>query len=256
MGKRDNQSRDQRRKAKLKKRAERSRNHESLAYAGGKYKTDEYAPLFYRTEVGIYESYVMCDRELTDDEVESAIERLVIRMRQGPLPPAPEDGALTLNEGGEEDLIIANIRRNWRALEEEGALPRRDDLIGLLRTILNSIGIWRSQSLHSQGYLRYTEGFMKKLGVSVRRATPDFEPLPEPEEDPLLLIGRAWVAQGDETAGADFADGVESSLRTGEAGRVIDVCQQLLGETENLAVVPRLQAYAVRGHRALAAEMG
>lgn len=256
MSKRDNQSRDQRRKAKLKKRAERSRKHESLAYSGGKYKTDEYAPLFYRTEVGIYESYVMCDRELADVEVERAIERLVIRMREGPLPPPPEAGVLTLTEGGEEEFIIANIRRNWRVLEEEGALPGRDHLIGLLRTILHSIEVWRSQSLHSQGYLRYIEGFMKKLGVSVRQATPDFKPLPEPEEDPLLLIGRTWVMGGEETAGAEFADGVESSLRTGEAGRVIDVCQQLLGETEDLSVVPRLQEYAVRGHRALQAEMG
>ncbi|MEJ7639137.1 MAG: hypothetical protein WKF75_14485, partial [Singulisphaera sp.] len=246
MGKRDNQSRDQRRKAKLKKRAERSRKHESLAYAGGKYKTDEYAPIFYRTEVGIYESYVMCDRELADIEVERAIERLVIRMREGPLPPLSEAGVLRLTEGGEEEFLIANIRRNWRVLEAQGALPGRDDLIGLLRTILHSIEVWRSQSLHSQGYLRYIEGFMKKLGVSVRQATPDFKPLPEPEEDPLLLIGRTWVAEGEETAGPEFADGVESSLRTGEAGRVIDVCQQLLGETEDMSVVPRLQEYAVR----------
>src|SRR4051794_18945722 len=101
MGKRDNQSRDQKRKAKLKKRAERSRKHESLAYAGGKYQTDEYAPIFYRTEVGIYESYVMCARELPDIEVEGAIERLVTRRREGPLPPPPEDGVLTLTEGGE-----------------------------------------------------------------------------------------------------------------------------------------------------------
>src|SRR4051795_5086333 len=123
MSKRDNQSRDQKRKAKLKKRAERSRKHESLAYAGAKYKTDEYAPLFYRTEVGIYESYVMCDRELTDDEVEAAIERMVIQMRQGSLPPLSEAGTLTLTDGGEEDLVIANIRRNWRIIAEAGTLP-------------------------------------------------------------------------------------------------------------------------------------
>src|SRR5271166_2346436 len=113
MGKHDGLSRDQKRKAKFKKRAERSRKHESLAYAGGKYKTDEYAPIFFRTEVGIYESYVMCDRELTDD--------------------------VTVTEGSEEDLIIANIRRNWRILEEKGSLPGRDDLIGILRSILHSI---------------------------------------------------------------------------------------------------------------------
>ena len=47
MGKHDGLSRNQKRKAKLKKRAERSRKHESLAYAGGRYKTDEYAPIFF-----------------------------------------------------------------------------------------------------------------------------------------------------------------------------------------------------------------
>jgi hypothetical protein len=256
MGKNDRLSRDQKRKAKLKKRTARSRNNESLAYAGRKYKTDEYASIFYRTEVGIYESYVMCDRELTDDEVEAAIERLVLRLREGPLPPPGEMDVVTITEGGEEDLVIANIRRNWRIMGEKESLPGRDDLVGVLRTILHSIAIWRSQSLHSQGYLRYVEGFMKKLGVSVRRATSDFNPLPEPEEDPLLLIGRTWVAEGDEAAGADFADRVESLLRAGESGRVIDACQQLLGETEDMSVVPRLREFAVRGHRALEAKLG
>ena len=76
-------------------------------------------------------------------------------------------------------------------------MPVRDDLIGILRTILRSIEIWRSRSLHSQGYLRYVEGNMKKLGVSVRQVTPDFDPVPEPEEDSLLTPGRAWVDEGE-----------------------------------------------------------
>jgi hypothetical protein len=182
MGKNNRLSHDQKRKAKLKKRAARSRNHESLAYTGQKYKTDEYASIFYRTEVGIYESYVMCDRKLTDNEVEAAIERLVRQMREGPLPPLTETNAVTLTEGGEEDLVIENIRRNWRIMEEQQSFPGRDDLVGVLRTILHSISVWRSQSLHSRGYLHYIEGFLKKLGVSIRQATPDFKPLPEPEE--------------------------------------------------------------------------
>ena len=250
MGKNNRLSRDQKRKAKLKKRAARSRNNESLAYAGRKYKTDEYATIFYRTEVGIYESYIMCDRELTDDE------RLVLWMREGTLPPPIETNVVTITEGGEEDLVIANIRRNWRIMEEKESLPGQDDLIGVLRTILHSITVWRSQSLHSQSYLRYIEGFMKKLGVSVRQATSDFHPLPDPEEDPLLLIGRPWVAEGDEAAETEFADQIESLLRAGDSERVIDVCQQLLGETKDMSVVPRLQDFAVRGHRALKTEMG
>jgi hypothetical protein len=256
MGKNDRLSRDQKRKAKLKKRATRSRQHESLAYTGNKYKTDELAPIFYRTELGIYESYVICDRELTDDEVEAAIERLVIQMREGPLPPYTESDVITIAEDGEEDLVITNIRRNWQVLEDKGSLPGRDDLIGILRSILHSISIWRSQSLHSQGYLHYIEGFMKKLGVSVRQATKDFQPLPEPEADPLLLIGRTWIAKGDKAAKAEFANQIESRLRSGDAERVIDVCQQLMGETKDMSAIPFLQEFAVRAHRALRTEMG
>ncbi len=221
------------------------RKHESLAYSGKKYKTDEFVPIFYRTERGIYESYVMCDRELIDDEVEAAIERLVIQMREGSLPPLHETGVITFTEGGEEDLIITNIRRNWRILEEKGELPGQDDLIGILRTTLHSLSIWRSQSLDSQGYLRYIEGFMKKLGVSVRQATPDFQPLPEPPEDPLLLLGRTWITNEDEAVGAEFVDQVESLIRSGDAQRVMEVCQQLMGETQDLPVVVLIKQMAL-----------
>ena len=175
-------SHNQKRKAKLKKRAERSRKHEPLAYTGRKYKTDEFAPIFFRTEVGIYESYVMCDFKLTDDDVEAAIEQLVIQMREGSLPPDSKSDEITITEGGEEDLIIANIRRNWRYLDATGELPGRSDLIGILRSILHSIEIWRFQSMHPQGYLHFIEGFVKKLGVNVQRVMPAPRSLPQLEE--------------------------------------------------------------------------
>ena len=138
----------------------------------------------------------MCDRELTDDEVEAAIERLVIQMREGPLPPVPESNVITITEDGEEDLVIENIRRNWQILEEKGSLPARDDLIGILRTILNSIEIWRSQSLHSQSYLRYIEGFMKNLGVLGPSSDEELAAAPRSGGGSLLLMGRTWISQG------------------------------------------------------------
>ena len=156
---------------------------------------------------------------------------------------------ITFTEGGEEDLIITNIRRNWRILEEKGELPGQDDLIGILRTTLHSLSIWRSQSLDSQGYLRYIEGFMKKLGVSVRQATPDFQPLPEPPEDPLLLLGRTWITNEDEAVGAEFVDQVESLIRSGDAQRVMEVCQQLMGETQDLPVVVLIKQMALSAER-------
>ena len=66
--------------------------HESLAYHGQKYKTAEYVGVIHRTEVGIYETYVMTNRTLTDDEVEADLERLILRMREGPLPPLAQAG--------------------------------------------------------------------------------------------------------------------------------------------------------------------
>ena len=97
---------------------------------------------------------------------------------------------------------------------------------------------------------------MKNLGVSIRQATPDLEPIPEPEEDPLLLTGRTWAAEGNQAAGAKFADQFEASLRAGESERVIDICQQLLGEFNATSVVPQLQEFVLRGRRAMQAEMG
>ena len=32
---------------------------------------------------------------------------------------------------------------------------------------------------------------MKKTGIRVEQVTPDLVPIPEPEEDPLLEVGRA-----------------------------------------------------------------
>ena len=91
---------------------------------------------------------------------------------------------------------------------------------------------------------------MKKTGIRVERVTPDLVPIPEPEQDPLLEVGRDWIEDGDEAA-AEFVEQVESLLRSGEAERVIEVCQQLLGETEDMGVVLRLRAFALRGHQAL-----
>jgi hypothetical protein len=192
----------------------------------------------------------MSDRTLTDDEVEAALERLVVQLRQGPLPePSDEEP---------EDLIVWNIRRNWRDLEARQDLPGREDLIGVLRTILGSLETWRSQSMHSQGYLRFLEGFLKQTGVSVQKIGPDFEPIDEDEieDDPMLVLGREWIDDDDEEAAAEFAEEVELSIESGEAERVVEVCQQLIGETMDTKYVPRLQAFALLGHQALQQALG
>jgi hypothetical protein len=162
-----------------------------------KYKTEKYVPIMHRTEIGIYESYVMCDRDLTDDEVEAALERLIARMRAKALPLPSVTNTLKIDGDENDDLIIWSVLRNWQILASRDQLPGRDELIGILRTILHSLEIWRSQSLHSQGYLQFVEGFMKKTGVTVDLVRPDQVPLLGLPGDPMHELGRESIDHVD-----------------------------------------------------------
>ncbi len=244
-------SRDQKRRAKLKKRAERSPKRESLAYSGSKYKTEEFVTPLLHTEMGIYEAFVMTDRQMTDDAVVDAIEELVAALREGPLPRLSGGDRCELTaDQGDEDLVLWSIRRRWGLLAETQALPRREDLVGILRTLLHSIDIWHGQGVLSQGYLRYLEGFMHKVGFTVQRTDENFVPLPEPAE-PFLDLGRAWTRDHDRDAGVEFRRQAEEFLAKGAKDRVIEVCQQLIGETGPSPYLADLQSLILRGHCAL-----
>lgn len=175
MVKKNRLSRDQKRKAKLAKEAKRSREETALAYAGSKYKRDDLVPTYLSTETAIYEVYVMTDRRLTDRSVRSALEKLILQLRNGPLPPLYESQPLELAPGQEEEVIVQNIRRHWKELEPR---PRTGDLIGVLRTTLNSIRVWSSPGAESRGYLHYIEGFLKRGGVSVEKLSSEGDLLP------------------------------------------------------------------------------
>jgi hypothetical protein len=234
MGKFDRRSRDQKRKAQLKKRAERSRKHESLAYHGRKYQTDEYVGIIHATEVGIHESDVMSDRTLTDDAVEAALEALIVRIRQRALPPLEEAGAAGSGSEAADDLIVLNIRRNWMRYAETKQLPRREDLVGVLRTILGSLENWRAERMHSRGYLEFVEGFLKQTGVSVRKLAPEDEVYLDGDdemEDRLLELGREWIESEDDDTAVAFNEEINEALADGEAEYVLEVCEQLVGES-------------------------
>ena len=93
----DKRSRDQKRKAKLTERARKGppAAQSSLAYSGNKYKTNDLIPVIMRTETAVYEAYVLTDREITDHIVRAALEKLVLQMRAGPLPPLVEGDTVT-----------------------------------------------------------------------------------------------------------------------------------------------------------------
>jgi hypothetical protein len=233
MGKSDRRSRDQKRKARLKKRAERSGKHESLAYHGRKYKTDAFVGIIHATEVGIHEADVISDRTLTDDAVEAALESLIIQLRQRAMPVTGQTGAAADATAARDDLLEWNIRQNWARYAEQKPLPRREDLVGVLRTILGSLEFWRAESVHARGYLEFVEGFLKQTGVSVRKVGPEEAVYLEDndEEDRLLDLGRDWIDDGDEDTAHAFSEEEDEALAAGETERVREVCRRLVDES-------------------------
>jgi hypothetical protein len=245
MGKKSRLSRDQKRKAKLAKEAKRSQPHSALAYEGSKYKTEELVPVFLHTEIGIYESYVMTDRQLTDRDVEAALEKLIAAMRQGTLPPISETRPSGEAEEDDIDLIIWNIRRNWQELFQGEPRPSAEKLIGVLRTTLSSINIRSSPGRESRGYLNFLGGFLRDAGVSVDELSAEPHLLAAPPEEELAAIGRAWCLGGEDEAAEEFHALAERMMRSGQAQAVAEICQELMAETKRPEIVAELSKLAI-----------
>jgi len=227
----DRKKLDKKRRKKLEEKKRQARRAESLAYMGNKFRTDELVPTWMHTEIGIYETYVMTDRKLLDQTVASGLEALIRKIRTGSLPPLTETDEIHYEVGREEDMLIENIRRHWTNHFATEWQPPKDKLIGVLRTILGSLETMKSPGPQSQSYMKHIAGFLtKKLGVSVKAFSADMQPLPEPGEDELMGLGRQWYADGNREARADFFQVTTDLMRSGQAGRVIDACQLLVGE--------------------------
>ncbi len=222
---------EQRRKKKRAEQKRKARQVESMAYLGEKYKKDKFIPTWMHTEIGIYQTYVMSDRKLCDHIVSAALENLIRQMRAGALPPLPEGSDVHYEVGCEEDLLIENVRRCWRDCFATEWQPPKDDLIGVLRTILSSIQKVKTPGTQSQSYLKHIAGFLtKQLGVSVQRFSADYESLPTPDEDELVRIGRQWYAHDDQKARTDFFEQAAYLTKNGQASRVIEACHLLASE--------------------------
>ena len=263
MGKNARLSRDQKRKAKLARRPDRPGSKSVLAYEGKKYRSDELVPVVFRTEVAIYEADEMQDRCLTDRTVQAALENLVRQMRAGPLPPLEQTtDVIEVKTGAEEDFLIWNIRRNWQILFEEDNEPHpgKDNLIGVLRTLLNSMHFWGSPSPQSRGYLAFVEGFVTKSGASIQKYRHEGDnliPVEPADEDELLLIGREWCFDGDKEAADDFRARAQDMIAKGQAERVFEICQQLMGEIADTRYpLTELRAIAIAAQKAMRALPG
>jgi hypothetical protein len=248
-------SRDQKRKAKLAKEARKNRQGHSLAYDGSKYKTEALVPAYFQTELGIFQAHLITHRKLTDRVVAAALTKLVHQMRQGPLPPLEVSDRIEFAPGQEEELITRLIRQNWRDLPEPR--PNKDELIGMLRTTLNSIDVWSTPGPNSVGYLHYIEGFLKKQGASFEMQAASGEAIEEPEEDELYEIGQEWCFDHDPESEREFKEMAEELIQSGQAERVTSVCQRLIGEaTMEPEVIPELSILSLRAQQAMKRDMG
>jgi len=220
-----------RRKKKLADKRQQALRADSLVYMGSKYQTEELMPTWLHTETGIYETYVMTDRKLVDQTVFSAVETLIRQLRAGTLPQLSDADEIRYEVGREEDFLIENIRRSWAHRFTAESKPSKDKLIGVLRSVLGSIKKVKSPGSGSQSYLQHIAGFLtKRLGISVKAFSAERKPLPEPEEDELVRLGRQWEADGDRDARAEFLELASDLVRSGHTSRVLDGCHLLTGE--------------------------
>jgi hypothetical protein len=225
-------SRDQQRKAKLAERARKQHKHqtESLAYTGNTFKKDEYIPIVLSTETGIGEADAVSRKRLTDRHVQEALEGMVRAMRDGSLPDYDPGAPLRYVEGEEPALVQLMIRRNWSMLFESFPHPGQEVLVGILRTLLNSIDTFTTPSPTSRGYLSFLAGFLRKAGVSIQLRTDEGVISDETSQDPLIELGETWVEYQSVKARHDFYELAGRLVDSGEGGRVAEAAQYLAGQ--------------------------
>jgi hypothetical protein len=159
----DRRSRDQKRKAKLAKRAQKQAPTEPLPYSGRKYQAEGWVPHVYQTERAIYEAIVLSKRRLTNAQVKAALVQLIGQLREGLPALLPEDAPeVSFAAGSEVEFLVWNIRRHWRMLFQEEGPVSSHDLVGILRTLLHSIEARAWHTGPDRGYVAFLESFMQR----------------------------------------------------------------------------------------------
>jgi hypothetical protein len=167
---------EKKRKEKELKRRLKLQEREPLALSGDRFRKPKYVPAWMAIETAIYEAFVISDKRLTDQDVFAALGSLVRQLRTGPLPSVPDTTALDYEVAEPAGLVVENIRRSWELrLSPENRLPR-EELIGVLRSIADSLQVRTTPFARSQGYLNYLEGYLGKVGVSVRKVAGPLPP--------------------------------------------------------------------------------
>jgi hypothetical protein len=161
----DNRSHDQKRKAKLAKRAKKeARDEGPTPYSGRKYQAPEWVQHVYSTESAIYETIKLSNRSLTNKQVEAALVAIIEHIRAGNPALLPEDApVVTYTPGSEVEYLVWNIRRHWRLLVEKVGPVHTDDFVGILRTLLFSLEAHAANTGEQRGYVHFIEKFLDRV---------------------------------------------------------------------------------------------
>lgn len=135
-------SHDQKRKAKLAKRARKEGPQESLPqpYEGERYRQPEWTTPVFATEKAIYEAIVLSDRTLTNQKVNAALVKLIQYLRRGqPILLEADAPAVEYSAENAVEYLTWNMRRHWGELFHKHGPVAREHLDGILRTLLYSM---------------------------------------------------------------------------------------------------------------------
>ncbi len=136
------------------------------------YHSDKYIPYIFKAETGILQAWGI-EPDIRDGDVRQALRGLIAQLRESDSLPEilttdevsrPIEVEFEQVEELIQKLILSFLRE---AFEEQGPLPA-EDLIGVFKAINHSIGAWNI-GMNQQGYLKYLEGFLGRMGVSKPR---------------------------------------------------------------------------------------
>jgi hypothetical protein len=222
------------------------------------YRREEYILALSHAEIGIYQAFEMTDYELTDHDVRRSLNGLIAELREMGYVPAEERDVIEV--GGEEpveDLVIYLIKLNWDDLFDGYPHHSDEDLMGILGVILDSIETWSSPAPDSRGYLWYNVGFQERAGVSIEQISesPEDEALWEEEEETdeeiLRELGDDWLDYPDSGHFQAFQRQARKMLDDRQAQEVINVCQYLIGWTNDMDVIEKLVPFLQPAYRQL-----
>jgi hypothetical protein len=168
---------------------------------------------------------------------------MVHDLRGSGLGPFDPDAKVIWVQGNEPDLIVNMIRLNWHERFLTFAHPGNETLVGVLRTLLNSIETFTTPAPTSRGYLNYVTGFLRKMGIRAELQGA------EKEEDPFESVGEAWVLDHDAQARTEFLRQAEQMIAAGQGERVAEVAQLLMGQIDMGPTLQELSQLSVRAQK-------